>query len=63
MLQFIVDLVGANRVCLGTDYPFPLGEDIPGELIKTAGFDQFTQDILLEKSALEWLKMDRKLFI
>jgi aminocarboxymuconate-semialdehyde decarboxylase len=50
-------------VCLGTDYPFPLGEDIPGELIKTAGFDQFTQDILLEKSALEWLKMDRKLFI
>ena len=26
MLDYIVGLVGENRVALGTDYPFPLGE-------------------------------------
>ena len=63
MLQFVVDLVGANRVTLGTDYPFPLGEDNPGELIKTSGFDLKTQEILLGTSALEWLNMKKKIFM
>ena len=63
MLQLVVDLVGANRVTLGTDYPFPLGEDNPGELIKTAGFDLKTQEIMLGTSALEWLNMDKKIFV
>jgi aminocarboxymuconate-semialdehyde decarboxylase len=63
MLQFVVDLVGANRVTLGTDYPFPLGEDNPGELIKTSGFDLKTQEILLGSSALEWLNMDKQIFM
>jgi aminocarboxymuconate-semialdehyde decarboxylase len=63
MLQFVVDLVGANRVTLGTDYPFPLGEDNPGELIKTSGFDNKTQEILLGTSALEWLNMDKSIFV
>ena len=57
MLQMIVDLAGKERVCLGTDYPFPLGEDIPGELIKNSGLDLNTQEWLLGKSALEWLNM------
>jgi aminocarboxymuconate-semialdehyde decarboxylase len=63
MLQFIVDLVGANKVTLGTDYPFPLGEDNPGELIKNSGFDLKTQEILLGTSALEWLNMEKSLFL
>lgn len=63
MLEIVVDLVGANRVTLGTDYPFPLGEDQPGELIKTSKFDNRTKEILLGDSALEWLNMDKKLFI
>lgn len=33
MLQLIVDMVGADRVALGTDHPFPLGEDVPGTTI------------------------------
>jgi aminocarboxymuconate-semialdehyde decarboxylase len=63
MLEIVVDLVGANRVTLGTDYPFPLGEDNPGELIKTSKFDHRTKEILLGDSALEWLNMDKKFFI
>lgn len=25
-LQFLVDIIGKDRVLLGSDYPFPLGE-------------------------------------
>jgi aminocarboxymuconate-semialdehyde decarboxylase len=63
MLEIVVDLVGANRVTLGTDYPFPLGEDKPGELIKTSNYDLKTKEILLGDSALEWLNMEKKFFI
>ena len=34
-LKFLVQLFGANRVALGSDYPFPLGEAKPGELIES----------------------------
>lgn len=32
-LRLLLDLVGAERVALGSDYPFPLGEARPGEMI------------------------------
>jgi aminocarboxymuconate-semialdehyde decarboxylase len=31
MLKYIVKLVGANRIALGSDYPFPLGENNSGK--------------------------------
>lgn len=32
-LRELIRLMGAERIALGTDYPFPLGEITPGELI------------------------------
>ncbi len=63
MLRFIADMVGVNRVTLGTDYPFPLGEDVPGELIKSCDFTDIEKATMLGDSALEWLKMDKSLFV
>ena len=37
-LRLLVDTVGAERVLLGTDYPYPLGEQVPGSLIRSASF-------------------------
>jgi aminocarboxymuconate-semialdehyde decarboxylase len=34
-LRGLIRLVGAQRVALGTDYPFPLGEQEPGRLIES----------------------------
>ena len=34
-LKFLIKLFGAQRVALGSDYPFPLGEARPGELIES----------------------------
>jgi aminocarboxymuconate-semialdehyde decarboxylase len=34
-LRLLLKLFGAQRVALGSDYPFPLGETRPGELIES----------------------------
>lgn len=55
-LRAIVKLFGENRVALGSDYPFPLGEDEPGKLIE--GMKDLKADVrekLLYRNALEWL--------
>lgn len=62
MLKYLVQFAGANRVMLGSDYPFPLGENIPGALIKSMDFDDVTKELLLSGSALEWLGMNRSQF-
>jgi aminocarboxymuconate-semialdehyde decarboxylase len=62
MLEHIVKLFGANKVALGSDYPFPLGEDIPGSLIESMNFSDEIKNQLLSGTALEWLNMDRKFF-
>ncbi len=54
-LRFIVQLFGASRVCLGSDYPFPLGEIKPGELIRSGEFTKEVEEQLLTLSALESL--------
>lgn len=33
-LRFIAGIVGEDRIALGTDYPFPLGEAVPGATIE-----------------------------
>ena len=55
MLRYLVDLMGPERIALGTDYPFPLGEARPGALIDSCGFPEETRARLLHGTALEWL--------
>ena len=55
-LRYLVKLFGPERVALGSDYPFPLGEHEPGALIESMpDFDAETRDLLLSGAALEWL--------
>jgi aminocarboxymuconate-semialdehyde decarboxylase len=63
MLDFVVNQFGANRVALGSDYPFPLGENIPGELIRNMNWDHAKKELLLSGAALEWLQLEKKLFM
>jgi aminocarboxymuconate-semialdehyde decarboxylase len=37
-LRLLVDTLGEDRVLLGSDYPYPLGERPVGEVVRTAGF-------------------------
>jgi len=63
MLRYLIDLVGPDRVALGSDYPFPLGELEPGKLIKSMDLSKNTKEMLLNGSALEWLGLDKKRFL
>ena len=57
MLRYLLDLVGPERIALGSDYPFPLGEPQPGALIDSCGFPEKTRARLLHGTALEWLDL------
>ncbi len=59
VLKYLVKLVGEDKICLGTDYPFPLGELEPGKLIGNSKFSLKTKTKLLSENALEWLKIKK----
>lgn len=55
-LRTLIRLMGVNRIALGSDYPFPLGEDRPGTLIEGM-HDLVAADRsqMLYRTALEFL--------
>lgn len=63
MLDYVVDLMGADKICLGTDYPFPLGELQPGTLIHSMDYTDEKKEQLLSGSALDWLGMKKEDFL
>ncbi len=55
-LSHLVKLMGASRVALGSDYPFPLGEEHPGRIIGSlAGISEAERGLLLAGAAAEFL--------
>jgi aminocarboxymuconate-semialdehyde decarboxylase len=55
-LRTLLRLFGPERIALGTDYPFPLGEQTPGELIRSLPeLSEADSRRLLEGTAREFL--------
>lgn len=62
-LQYLIDIVGIDRVALGTDYPFPLGELEAGSTIRQLEHLTTQQkERLLSGTALEWLGKSKDYF-
>jgi aminocarboxymuconate-semialdehyde decarboxylase len=60
-LEFLVEVMGAERVMLGSDYPFPLGEQTVGGLVRGAGFlGESEKAGILGGNALRFLALDGK---
>lgn len=55
MLDYLIRFAGEDMVMLGSDYPFPLGEDTPGALIKEHIKNDDLRRKLLAQNALNWL--------
>lgn len=55
LLQF-----GAERIAMGSDFPFPLGEDHPGELIRSlrGEITAAQADLMLRGAAMRFLGLD-----
>jgi aminocarboxymuconate-semialdehyde decarboxylase len=61
MLGMLLKSVGHDRIALGSDYPFPLGEDVPGTLIESMpGLSSTVRRKLLAGNALEFLGPARR---
>lgn len=55
-LRLLIDTVGADRVLLGSDYPYPLGEAVPGTLIRGAtNLSDTEREALLSGNAATFL--------
>lgn len=62
MLDYLLKLVGPERIALGTDYPFPLGELEPGKLIASMPYTDEVKERLFSGTALEWLGLSKNQF-
>ncbi len=56
-LQFLVSIMGGDRVLLGSDYPYPLGELRAGTLIRESQFSQEVKKKLLGDNAVRFLNL------
>jgi aminocarboxymuconate-semialdehyde decarboxylase len=61
-LKYILKLQGSNRVCLGSDYPFPLGDLEIGKFIEESDLSSIDKANIFHNSTLEWLDLDKKAF-
>ena len=59
-MKYLLDVIGEDHICLGSDYPFPLGESAPGKLIEKMNLQKKVQKKLFSKNALAWLDIQKK---
>lgn len=63
MLQYILDMQGSKKVCLGTDYPFPLGDLEIGKFIEEMNLTPEVVEDIFCNSTLEWLDLPKSRFL
>jgi aminocarboxymuconate-semialdehyde decarboxylase len=63
LLKYILKVQGSEKVCLGTDYPFPLGDLEIGKFIEDSDLPQKDIENMFCNSILTWLDMDKELFL
>lgn len=62
-LEYILKMQGSKRVCLGSDYPFPLGDLEIGKFIEDSNLSQQVKEDIFANATLEWLQLDKNQFI
>lgn len=53
--HFLLDTMGSSRICVGSDYPFPLGEHHPGKLVEELELPAEVKEKIMYRNALDWL--------
>lgn len=62
MLEYVIKLQGSNRITLGSDYPFPLGDLEIGKFIEDMEISAESKEDIFSKSTLEWLDISAEQF-
>ena len=63
MLEYILDMQGSKKVCLGSDYPFPLGDLEIGKFITDMNLSPEVVEDIFCNSTLEWLDLPKEKFL
>lgn len=63
LLEYVLKLQGSRRICLGSDYPFPLGDLEIGAYMEEMNLPEETVADIFHGAALEWLDMTREDFL
>jgi len=61
-LKYIIGQIGSEKVTLGSDYPFPLGDLEIGKFIEESDIPQADKDNIMYQSTLDWLGMKKEEF-
>lgn len=62
-LKYVLGLQGSKKICLGTDYPFPLGDLEIGKFIEESDLPQEVVEDIMCNSTLEWLDLPKEMFL
>lgn len=60
LLQYVIDTIGSEKVCLGTDYPFPLGDLEIGKFVEEMNLPESDFENIMFQSTLDWLGLSNK---
>ncbi len=58
-LEFLIDLIGEDKVAFGSDYPFPLGDLTGGQWIKEMPLSDLIKEKINYRNAWKWLFNDK----
>jgi aminocarboxymuconate-semialdehyde decarboxylase len=62
-LKYILNMQGSKRVCLGSDYPFPLGDLEIGKFIEESDLSKTQIEDIFCNATLEWLGLEKTEFL
>jgi aminocarboxymuconate-semialdehyde decarboxylase len=62
LLKYILKLQGSDKVCFGTDYPFPLGDLEIGKFIEESDIPIQDQENIFHNASASWLKLNLENF-
>lgn len=57
-LKFLIELAGTDKVVLGSDYPFPIGDPEPAKVVTGAGLNEDATRMILGETAARLFKID-----
>lgn len=63
MLKYVLEVQGSNRVTLGSDYPFPLGDLEIGRFIEEMDLPLADKENIFCHSTLEWLGLNKEDYV
>ncbi|OMJ20440.1 2-amino-3-carboxymuconate-6-semialdehyde decarboxylase [Smittium culicis] len=63
-LKLMISKIGTDRIVLGSDYPFPLGEQMPGQLVEGCDWISHEDKLkILSQNALKLFNLDASKFV